>query len=199
MSPRELGGVLLRLTDRDLQFLLYAISEADAGAHERQRLRAIHLSPALFRHRQELEGHHQVAARFASSRRPRLSLGPGHPGTHLRSAHRLRSSAGFVPRGRVDGETLGADRLCQYGEISSLSRLPKTRERHARSDGPRSLPIATMPRGGVALVAHPSHISRFGAASRCRREVARLKEGPSLRAELMVRKKGFEPSRPCGH
>ena len=58
-SPRELGGVLLHLTDWVLRFLLHAINESDAGSHERQQLRAIHLSPALFRHREELECHHQ--------------------------------------------------------------------------------------------------------------------------------------------
>ena len=57
--PRELGGVLLRLSSSVLRFLLHAVDEVHAGAHERQELRAIHLSPALFRPREQLERHHQ--------------------------------------------------------------------------------------------------------------------------------------------
>jgi hypothetical protein len=57
--PRELGGGLLHLSSSVLRFLLHAVDEAHAGAHQRQQFRAIHLSPALFRHGQQLEGHHQ--------------------------------------------------------------------------------------------------------------------------------------------
>ena len=58
-SPRELGGALLHLSRSAFRFLLHAIDEAHAGTHERQQLRAIHLSPALFGHREQLERHHQ--------------------------------------------------------------------------------------------------------------------------------------------
>src|SRR5437660_5013192 len=59
-SPRELGGGLLHLSSTGLlRSLLHAIDETNAGAHERQQVRSIHLSPAFFRHREQLERHHQ--------------------------------------------------------------------------------------------------------------------------------------------
>lgn len=57
--PGELGGVLLPLSSNALRLLLHAIHEAHAGAHQRQQLRAIHFSPALLDHREELKGHHE--------------------------------------------------------------------------------------------------------------------------------------------
>ena len=58
-SPRELGGAFLRLRDDGVRCPLHAVDKEDAGAHERQQFRAIHFSPALFRHREQLERHHQ--------------------------------------------------------------------------------------------------------------------------------------------
>ena len=58
-SLGELGGVLLRVHDRCLRLLLHTIHEAHAGPDQRKKFRAIHLSPALFSHREQLERHHQ--------------------------------------------------------------------------------------------------------------------------------------------
>lgn len=56
---RELGGVLLVLGGHGLRSFLYSIDKSNAGAHERQQVRGSHLSPALLRHREQLECHEQ--------------------------------------------------------------------------------------------------------------------------------------------